>query len=71
MQLSFETQFVYKQAPNLDVITKAPSVAAKERIILLTEEQKEYIDPGLSLRPEHTVPPPSLPHLPISIKHIG
>ena len=36
----------------------------KERVILLAEEQKEYLDPGLSITPKQTVPPP-LPHLPI------
>ena len=46
--MSYESQFAYKQDLRIEVITKASSVA-KERDILLAEEQKEYIDPGLSL----------------------
>ena len=52
--MSYESQFVYKPDLRIEVITKASSVA-KERDILLAEEQKEYIDPGLSLPPSRVI----------------
>ena len=53
--MSYESQFAYKQDLRIEVITKASKSVAKERDILLAEEQKEYIDPGLSLPPSKVI----------------
>ena len=61
LQLSYETRFVYKQAPSIETKTEttASSTTTKNRIILRAEEQKQYITPLPSLPS-----PPPLQHLP-------